>query len=87
MREETSTPGRFRDLEDVIRRAEALRWARARIVAAQLDLEDAIRRAHGAGAATEELAEASTMRRRHVRRIVERRSLDAGAPPLDRRSE
>jgi hypothetical protein len=76
MREDTSGSNRFRALEDVVRRAEALRWARARIAAAQLDLERAIRRAHGAGAGTDELSGAAAMRRRDVRQIVERRGLD-----------
>jgi hypothetical protein len=71
MQEGTGTSSRFRDLEDVVRQVEALRWARARIAAAQLDLERAIRRAHGAGAGTDELAAAAAMRRRDVRRIVE----------------
>jgi hypothetical protein len=87
MREDGRTPGRFRGLEDVVRRAEALRWARAHITAAQLDLERAIRRAHGAGADTDELAAAASLRRRHVRRIVERSAPDRALAPRELRPD
>jgi hypothetical protein len=65
------TGDRFRALEEVTRRAESLRWARAGVSAAEGQLETAIRRARRAGASTDELAAAASVGPRRVKEIVE----------------